>query len=459
MSYVYQAIEGFAFEWERSENKERFINYDVSSMAQDCKQLDDLVSKLYDECKLSKLVQASGVKTIHNAEMRLKNDLKSILWNLFRAQRHARDCYLRISLSTHSFMPRSQGNPFGISRYVPKIVRLLEDARMINLCIGFDDRKSGVSRFTRFRASLDLIKCLRFLPKEISVLYVEKPSIEFRCDLKIGAKKTSKPFNSQKFDEVENIVRHQNMLLSTRSITLGSSGREFLEWKDKKGNSHISDLTKKSITAIFHVNPDNSVCYGRMHGGFWQNIPSAYRKHIYIDGMPTVELDYSAQILSMAASHSKRQIDGDLYDIDLGLEILGSNVQRSVVKFCIVIMLNSNSMKSALAAVRKKISDEKILAGSGVTLTNLTIEAFYRIIILHYPFLRKYAFNGLGKMFFYHDSEIARSILKAFIALNKVVLPIHDGFIVAEEDGELLHRTMSDAWSEKFGTNIYIKKE
>ena len=62
-------------------------------------------------------------------------------------------------------------------------------------------------------------------------------------------------------------------------------------------------------------------------------------------------------------------------------------------------------------------------------------------------------------MFFSHDSEIARSIMKAFIALNKVVLPIHDGFVVAEEDCDLLHQTMSDAWSEKFGTKICIKKE
>lgn len=459
MSYAYHTIKTFAFEWERSENKERFIDYDVSSMANDCRQLDDLVSKLYEECKISKLVQAGGVKTVHNAKMRLKNDLKSILWNLFRAQRHSRDCYLRISLSTHSFMPRSEGNPYGISRNVPKIIRLLEDAEMINLCIGFNDKNTCVSRFTRCRASLELIKCLRLLPKELSALYVEKPPIEFRNDLKRGAKATFKPFNSPKFDEVENIIRRQNMLLSTKSITLGSSGREFFEWKDKSGSFRISDLTKKSITAIFHVNPDDSVCYGRMHGGFWQNIPSVYRKHIYIDGMPTVELDYSAQILSMAASHSGRQLHGDLYDIDLGLENLGSNVQRSVVKLCIIIMLNSNSMKSALAAVRKKISDEKILVGSGVTLTNLTIEAFYLSIVSHYPFLTKYAFKGLGKMFFYHDSEIARSIMQVFIALNKVVLPIHDGFIVAEEDFQLLHRTMSDAWSEKFGTDIYIKKE
>jgi hypothetical protein len=40
-----------------------------------------------------------------------------------------------------------------------------------------------------------------------------------------------------------------------------------------------------------------------------------------------------------------------------------------------------------------------------------------------------------------------------------VVLPIHDGFVVAEEDRQLLDQTMASAWFKTFGTKIGIKLE
>ena len=33
---------------------------------------------------------------------------------------------------------------------------------------------------------------------------------------------------------------------------------------------------------------------GRFYGGWWERVPSRYRSHITIDGMPTVEMNYAA---------------------------------------------------------------------------------------------------------------------------------------------------------------------
>lgn len=455
----YSRSEDFVFEWERSVNKENFINYDASSMAAGCSQLDDLVSDLFIECEIASLITAAGDKTRQNAETRLKQDMRSLLWHLFRAQRVSRDCYVRISLSTHSFKHDPRRNPFGISRDIAKIIRKMDAAKKFNLCIGFDDASTGNSRFTRVRANLNLLNRLRQLPKRLSSAYVELPAIEFRTKKDGVRKVVENPLKLQKLDEIEALVKRQNQLVGSRKITLQREDGEFLQWADVNGQGHSVDLTRTSLTAIFHVDEKNTVSYGRMHGAFWQSIPSRYRKDILIDGTPTVELDYSAQILSMAAGHAKVQISGDPYAVDLGLDKLGSKIQRKIVKSCLVIMFNVDSQKSAIKAIRSKIYKEEFLLNSVVTLTDATILGFFGEIFLTYPFLRKYAFKGLGKMFFFHDSEIARTIMKTFIDLNKVVLPIHDGFIAKEEDSELLRKAMEDAWAEKFGTMIGIKAE
>ena len=455
----YSRNEDFVFEWERSVNKENFINYDTSSMAADCEQLDRLVSDLFIECEIASLITATGEKTRQNAELRLKRDMRSLLWHLFRAQRLSRDCYVRISLSTHSFKHDPRRNPFGISRDIAKIIRKMDAAKKFNLCIGFDDASTGKSRFTRLRASLNLLAQMQTLPERLSAAYVELPSIEFRTK-KDGVKKVVKnPLKLKKLDEIEALVKRQNQLVGSRHVSLKGVKSDFLQWVDGKDQGHSVDLTRTSLTAIFHVDEKNSVSYGRMHGAFWQSIPSRYRKNLLIGGSPTVELDYSAQILSMAAGHSKVEIHGDPYAVDLGLDALGSKIQRSIVKSCLVIMFNVDSQKSAINAIRSKIRDEEFLRNSVVTLTDATILGFLGEILQTYPFLRKYAFKGYGKMFFFHDSEIARAIMKTFIDLNKVVLPIHDGFIAKEEDSELLRRAMEDAWAEKFGTMIGIKEE
>jgi hypothetical protein len=457
MSYFRK--EDFVFEWERSVNKENYIDYDASSMPAKCDPLDDLVSELFIECKISGLINTSGVKTRQNAEVRLKKDLRSLLWHLYRAQRFSSDSYVRISLSTHAFKHDPRRNPFGISREMAKIINLLDAAKMVSRFVGFNDSKTGNSRYTRVRANLDLLDQLQRLPIRLSGVYVEKPSIEFRDGDTKERRVVNRPFNLAKFDEVEGLLRRQNHLLSARSIAVGSIDREFLQWRDKKGKIHTTDLTSKSMTAIFHVYADQSFNYGRMHGGFWQYMPKKFRRKIVIDGMPTIELDYSAQILNMAASVSEIQIVGDPYAVDLGLGSFGQEIQRDIVKTCVVILINSDSTESAITAIRYKVRKKKSLAGFGLKMTNLTIQSFIDEILRVHPFLRKYAFKGLGKVFFFHDSEIARMIMKTFIDLNKVVLPIHDGFVVAEEDRQLLDQTMASAWFEKFGTQIGIKLE
>lgn len=470
----YSNSDEFVLESERSINKELYISYDIKSMASDCLLLDDLVSRLFIACEISQLntVKASTKRQI--ADERLKRNLRSVVWHLFKAQRRSRDFYVRIPLSNGAFTGRAEGNPFKISREVRDIIHLLDKHGFIQKHIGFLD---VTSKHTRVRATLELLSELRTLPVALKEEHVERQSVIFRK--KVKSKRTyfskkqakdvtvyetrnveiPKPFAHQSFDRAHTIVSSFNNALKNHEIDISPDIRDHFTLDEIGDGMQMVDFGDASLRAIFHVADDNTVTYGRMHGGWWQMLRSKFRRFITIDGTPTIELDYSAQALNMAASHSKVQLIGDPYAVDLGVSFLDAESERKIVKSCIVIMLNTKSKVAAMHAVMGKVEEDELWRTDVMEIDRDIIYSFFDCIFEHHPFLRRYAFKELGMMFFFHDSEVARRIIEIFNGFGKVILPIHDGFIAKSEDADLIRKAMEDAWAEKFGTTIGIKME
>jgi len=100
-----------------------------------------------------------------------------------------------------------------------------------------------------------------------------------------------------------------------------------------------------------------------------------------------------------------------------------------------------------------------LIKAAKVKLTDAWLGQIAENIIRHHPFLKDHMFNNKGKCLFMMDADIAREITHTFLQNNKVVLPIHDGFIAAKEDRDFLEETMQSVWKNKFGTSITIKEE
>lgn len=469
----YSKSEEFVFEWERSVNKEIFIDYDIKSMATDCKPLDDLVSKLFIECEIAGLNTAKMPTKRVTAEARLKRNLRSVLWHLFKAQRCGRDYYVSIRLANDAFTGGIDRNPHKISREVREIVHLLDEHGFIQKHIGFLDK---TSKYTRIRPTLEFLNELRSLPAALNSLKIERKAVIFRKIEKIRVKKFNKvlnkdvfitikkktevpkPFEHKAFDAAFATVSKLNVALLNYDYNISQD-----VWNSDVDREKIvavmssTNFQDTSVTAIFHVDKDKTVSYGRMHYGWWQSIPSKLRPFITIDGKPTVELDYSAQVLNIAASHSKVQLTGDPYAVDLGVSCLDTETQRKIVKSCVVIMINTRSKVAAMHAVMEKIEEKGWWDGRIMELDRRLVYGFFDRILAYHPFLKRYVFKSLGKMFFFHDSQVARRIIDIFLDRGKVVLPIHDGFLAMKEDADFLREAMERAWFETFETIIGIK--
>ena len=69
---------------------------------------------------------------------------------------------------------------------------------------------------------------------------------------------------------------------------------------------------------------------GRLYGGFWQNLKTARRRHIRINGEPVTALDYGSMFTRLAyAELGATPPAGDLYAIP-GLEAYRSGVKRAM---------------------------------------------------------------------------------------------------------------------------------
>lgn len=105
--------------------------------------------------------------------------------------------------------------------------------------------------------------------------------------------------------------------------------------EDEFETNKALDFSNRTIRRIFSESSFQSG--GRFYGGWWQGVPSEYRKHIEIDGTVTVELDYSTLQPRILYAWANRPIPNDSYILpSWGLGF------RPIVKKAFSQLLNSD---------------------------------------------------------------------------------------------------------------------
>lgn len=179
---------------------------------------------------------------------------------------------------------------------------------------------------------------------------------------------------------------------------------------------------------------------GRFYGGWWEGIPSEYRKKITINGKHTAEIDYSGYHPRMLYA-----IEGiDLGKRDPYLPNGLNKKWRDFGKLAFTKLLNG---KKRLA--EPDDYDDKAIGMSWHELL---------IIMEHYhaPIV-KYFRTGYGLELMRKDSDIAERILLHFSKRDIPCLPIHDSFIVHHAHAEELWDIMLKEYQMVFEQNIYKK--
>ena len=208
-------------------------------------------------------------------------------------------------------------------------------------------------------------------------------------------------------------------------------------------NKQPIDLTRRKLVRIFSEGRFDRG--GRFYRGWWENVPSEYRKYITIDGKRTNEYDYSQLNPHMVYILREKELGSeDAY----GRVFDGEH--RDLVKEAF------NAMVQSATPLLKEPRD--------IDLSEVDFDwPFLRQAILdaHKP-IQDMFFKGHGNYLQYIDSVMAEDIMLKFVKSEFVpVLPVHDSFIVHYGHGELgeLEEHMRRPFHVHFEKDIKVKEE
>ena len=200
------------------------------------------------------------------------------------------------------------------------------------------------------------------------------------------------------------------------------------------------DLSARSLVRIFSNGSFKEG--GRFYRGWWQNVPSEYRKFITINEDVTTEYDYSQLGPHMLYfAYNKKMGQEDAYDRVL------DGQHRKIVKQAFNAMVQSSS---PLNVKPRKINMDGMEMGWE--------ELRQRILDSHKPISHLF-FAGEGNKLQFKDSCIAESIMLQFANQNQTALPIHDSFIMQEGYAGHLEEAMRRAFYNEFEADIPLKQE
>ena len=195
-----------------------------------------------------------------------------------------------------------------------------------------------------------------------------------------------------------------------------------------------------------------------LNGISYQNISENERGTILINGQKTVELDYSSLHITMLYAKENATMPDAPYD-------MLSRAMRALVKVATLILINANSDKEAVGALRKQKNElekqfdlseknQNLLDCFNKCTCSLE-EVVSRIKSAHSP-ISKYFGSGVGLQLQNEDSLMALEIVHYFAQKGIACLPVHDSFIVQKQYENELRQIMLTTFA-KYNNNYKCK--
>ncbi|MGJ0310438.1 hypothetical protein [Aliarcobacter cryaerophilus] len=226
---------------------------------------------------------------------------------------------------------------------------------------------------------------------------------------------------------------------------------------------------------------------GRIYGGEWMNCKSELRSAIKINGKATKEIDISNCSLRLAGHLNNKLIPDniDLYSMDgidrdtvkqIGTVMLNTDIPKThkqgienvtktvfnkkVKEVKKEIAINGNlTIKDTESKISKHISiinnnqnNIDVLSSYGFKWTRSELKEYVKKVYEYFKlFADGWLMSGRGLELQHKDSVICFKVIEKFLAMNKVVLTVHDSFITVEEDIELLKDVIVASYKEVVG--------
>jgi len=399
----------------------------------DYPEADAFVDEVYRRCQPGKL---SNIERKH---------FKVVLLDLYVAWQEHPDLKLAVPMRPEEYKAKgSRYNALRISRKTIEVINLLYDAGLIEMKLGYHDRrKGGQGRRTRIwptpqlitlfeRGQLDAYKVGRAADEEVIILKNEDGE-------KIEYEDTSETHRTRE------VVRDYNDLLSRHFIDIRRLDQPWIELSD--GSKLMLGPSRQRVHRVFNRSTfDNG---GRFFGPWWQQCPKEWRKEIFINDAPTIEQDYSS--LHIALLYARKGINyytahqGDAYQLDTPSFLSTPEQTRRYAKGLLLMAVNAKDDKAAYAAFRSDRNEDKDRVGG--RLTNDQLAILLEGLRQKHPTIAGDLGSDAGIELMNEDSRITEHVIRRFTEKGLPVLTVHDSYIVHWQAHELLEQVLNEAFS------------
>lgn len=399
-----------------------------------------------------------------------KNQFKALLLDLYVCWSEDPLKFIGVHLSTNKWVPTSRYNALHLSKDIIGFLSWMVTAKYV---VKKNHRHSTTSpngnHTTRFRASTRLIKLFeqaKFGCDDIDVVANKEVIIlkNATCsNNEIDDDSKSVPIEYEDTPEVvamRESLRKYNDLMRLTHVDLATAEQPIIYRKIRKGKRrnqlmalHLGQ-SNKGVRRIF--SRGSWECHGRFYGGWWQQISEVDRKSIFINGNPTVEVDFKAMHPSLLFIQLGLPIPKDPYTLGVKVfDVANMDTQRKWIKQLVLCAINAKDRSSAFAAFRSespKGSKEK-------RLTNLKLDSLLNAFVDKHPQLKSFICKDQGIRLMRQDSDITAFIIDHLTSKGIPVLTVHDSYIVQRHHFSELRTAMELAAMRTIGRCLYAAQE
>ncbi len=398
-------------------------------------QIEKLIKQMIEDLYPNeKLYKSSYVNT--------SNALKGLLANaLISYHKLGGAGFVRISRGNGDYN-KNRYNPLITKRNLIDVLDRLTKAKLIEYypAIYFEKKYKGktkINRFTsRYRFTFEIFAL--FMENNIGYkdLYRASDFIILKGpNSKTSSKETIQLYkDNDKTKKMRKDLELYNDLLRRKHMDI--SGNLI----DQDGKDYqFQNYGKRFYYRIFSRGNFNSG--GRFYGHWVLQIPSVARQFLYFNARPTTQVDFSACLLHIMYSAINYPINTkqDLYAM--------VDEDRAWVKAFCIIAPNTNRLRDACMQTVQEL---------GLNWNKKNEDRVYNLAHLiseaHSEIYKAYFFKGKdnGQVLTNHESNIANRVIMHFVKQDKLILCIHDGFIVERRLRKELVEVMEKQWRKYF---------
>ncbi|MBT6362271.1 MAG: hypothetical protein HOJ67_08725, partial [Rhodospirillaceae bacterium] len=349
--------------------------------------------------------------------------------------------------------------------------------------------KAGRNRFSsRMKAKEYLLNLL--FEMEVNWASIQTDTNTGAIVVKDKNKKIIDPPKDPDFDysRAEKNLQRINENLQSSLLNLNISDKEFevlkARLRNEGGDDELEalgeyreplDFSNRSLRRIFSL--DSFEYGGRFYGGWWQGVPSEYRKFIEIEGLMTNEKDYATNQARILYGEVNAEAPDDSYVIP-GWNIPDWNTElRIVTKKAFNQLLNSKEINRneeqwwlfapdlAPNPMPKNWKDLKKKEKNWLRRTEFRkqtgrdySELLRDLKEMHKP-IDKFFFSQAWAWIQRRDSDIAERVMLKLLDEQITALPIHDSFIVRRGAEKILKEVMNETFEEILGVKAKLHRD